>query len=79
MNQDIILNWVENNKEQIWKNFKTLVQIPSLTGEEAQAQSFVAKHLKALSMRVEIKEPNIKNLLKNIRKLHNTPPVGSRN
>ena len=62
MNQDIILNWVENNKEQIWKNFKTLVQIPSLTGEEAQAQSFVAKHLKALSTRVEMKEPNIKEL-----------------
>ena len=57
-----IIDKVEEKKEKIIELLATLVKIPSLTGEERDAQEFVAGYLKNLGLKVDVWEPDIKEL-----------------
>ncbi len=57
-----IIDKVEEKREKIIELLATLLKIPSLTGEERDAQEFVAGYLKNLGLKVDLWEPNIKEL-----------------
>ena len=57
-----IIDKVEEKQEKIIELLATLVKIPSLTGEERDAQEFVAGYLKNLGLKVDVWEPDIKEL-----------------
>ena len=57
-----IIDKVEEKREKIIELLATLVKIPSLTGEEGEAQGFVAEYLKNIGLKVDVWEPDIKEL-----------------
>ncbi len=44
--KSLVTTWIDENKNDILESFKSLVRIPSLTGEEKEAQLFIAEELK---------------------------------
>ncbi|MFB0506205.1 MAG: hypothetical protein ACETWT_05705 [Thermodesulfobacteriota bacterium] len=62
MNEAEIINRVEEKREKIIELLAALVKIPSLTREEWDAQKFVAEYLRNVGLKVDIWEPDIKEL-----------------
>jgi acetylornithine deacetylase len=60
--EEKILAKVEEKENEIIELLKKVIQIPSLTGEEGEAQEFLAKYLKNLGMQVSVWEPDIKEI-----------------
>lgn len=60
--KSLVTTWIDENKNDILESFKSLVRIPSLTGEEKEAQLFIAEELKKIGLKVEIWEPDMKEL-----------------
>jgi len=60
--EEKILAKVEEKENEIIELLKNVIQIPSLTGEEGEAQEFLAKYLKNLGMQVSVWEPDIKEI-----------------
>jgi len=61
-NRELIFKWIDENEETIINNFKRLVQIPSLTGEEGRGQDFIMEHMKQIGLEIESWEPDIREL-----------------
>ncbi len=57
-----IIDKVEEKREKIVELLATLVKIPSLTGEEGEAQSFVANQYKEMNLEVDVWEPDVEEL-----------------
>lgn len=57
-----ILEYIESNKDNFITFLQDLIRIPSLTGEEKEAQVFVADELKKQGYSVELFEPDVKEL-----------------
>lgn len=57
-----ILTKVEEKKKEIIELLRKVIQIPSLTGEEGEAQEFIADYLKQLGLRVDVWEPDIEEI-----------------
>ena len=62
MNEIDIINKVEEKRQKIIELLAALVRIPSLTGEEMEAQKFVARYLRNLGLKADLWEPDIKEL-----------------
>ena len=60
--EEKILVKVEEKKNELIELLRKIIQIPSLTGEEGEAQEFLAKYLKNLGMQVSVWEPDIKEI-----------------
>ncbi len=60
--EEKILARAEEIENQIISLLQRLARIPSPTGEEGQAQEFVAKYLKHLGLKVEMWEPDVEKL-----------------
>ncbi len=60
--QDKILAKIKENEKLIRELLRTVIKIPSLTGEEGEAQEFIAKYLKELGLQVDIWEPDIEEI-----------------
>jgi acetylornithine deacetylase len=60
--EEKILARAEEIENQIISLLQRLVRIPSPTGEEGQAQEFVAKYLKHLGLKVEMWEPDVEKI-----------------
>lgn len=57
-----IINRVQEKREGIIKLLSDLIKIPSMTGEERDAQEFVAKQYTAMGLDVDVWEPDVKEL-----------------
>ena len=57
-----IISYIDKNKNEYVSFLQKLLRIPSLTGEEKEAQVFVAKELKKQGYNVEMFEPDVKEL-----------------
>ncbi|MFX0198771.1 MAG: ArgE/DapE family deacylase [Candidatus Hodarchaeota archaeon] len=57
-----ILAKVEEKEKEITELLRRVIRIPSLTGEEGEAQEFLADYLKDLGMEVSIWEPDVKEI-----------------
>jgi len=62
MMEDRIIKRVEGKREEIVDLLKTLIKIPSMTGEEGRAQEFVVKQYKAMKLDVDVWEPDVEEL-----------------
>ena len=62
MIEEKIISRVEGKREKIIELLAELVKIPSLTGEELKAQEFVAAYLRDLGLKVDLWEPDTKQL-----------------
>ena len=60
--QDKILAKIEENEKEIIELLRTVIKIPSLTGEEGEAQGFVAGYLRDLGLQVDVWEPDIEEM-----------------
>lgn len=56
------LEWIENHRGEILSGFKELVRIPSLTGEEGEAQEYMKKLFLDLGLEVKCWEPDCQEL-----------------
>ena len=63
MEEKIISN-IEDKKSEYVELLRKVIQIPSLTGEEGEAQEYLAGYLKDLGLQVDIWEPDIEQLFK---------------
>lgn len=61
MEQKILAEVKKREKENI-ELLRKVIRIPSLTGEEGEAQEFLANYLKDLGMEVDIWEPDIEEI-----------------
>ncbi len=57
--EEKILVKVAEKKEELIELLRTLIKIPSLTGEEGEAQAFISRYLKDLGLKVDVWEPDI--------------------
>lgn len=57
-----IIEYIDNNRENFISFLQKLIRIPSLTGEEKEAQVFLADELKKQGYDVELFEPDVKEL-----------------
>jgi len=62
--EEKILTKAKDNEKHNISLLQKLVRIPSRTGEEGNAQEFLAKYLKGLGLRVEMWEPDIRELFR---------------
>jgi len=62
--QDKILATIEKNEKELIELLRTVIKIPSLTGEEGTAQAFMANYLNDLGLEVDVWEPDIEALFK---------------
>jgi acetylornithine deacetylase len=53
---------IDENRDQIAKLVSQLVQIPSITGQEGDAQEFIKEKLSEMGLKVETFEPNVNEL-----------------
>ncbi len=60
--EEKILRKVDEKKGAIVELLRELIRIPSLTGEEHEAQEFLAAYLKNLGLQVETWEPDIEEI-----------------
>jgi len=61
MEEKILAN-IEEKEGEIIELLRKVIRIPSLTGEEGEAQEFLATYLKDLGMEVDIWEPDIEEI-----------------
>jgi len=59
-----VLKRIDQRQETIIAFLKTLISIPSVTGEELQIQKFMAQKLKDMGLQVDMWEPDIEELKK---------------
>jgi acetylornithine deacetylase len=59
-----ITAYVEKNKQKIIERFAQLIKIPSITGEEGEAQGFVARQYENMNLEVDVWEPDVEELFK---------------
>ena len=71
--EDKIMAKVEEKENEIVELLRKVIQIPSLTGEEGEAQEFLAKYLKGLGMQVDVWEPNIEEIFNKYPKVAQYP------
>jgi acetylornithine deacetylase len=57
-----IFKKIDENQDQIAKLVSQLVQIPSITGQEGDAQEFIKEKLTEMGLKVETFEPNVNEL-----------------
>lgn len=63
MNQiDKVDQWIVEHKDEVIQFLRDLVQIPSVTGDEAAIQTFVADYLRSMGAEVDIFEPDMESL-----------------
>ena len=62
--EEKILTNIEEKKSEYVDLLRKIIRIPSLTGEEGEAQGFLAKYLKDLGLQVEAWEPDIEEIFK---------------
>ena len=62
--ENLILAKVDEKQEEFIELLRTVIKIPSLTGEEGAAQEFVARYLRDLGMQVDVWEPDIEEMFK---------------
>ncbi len=62
--EDKILSSIESNSDEFVALLRKLIQIPSLTGEEGEAQNFVGCYLRKLGLDVEMWEPDIEQIFR---------------
>lgn len=60
--KEILFNCIDEHHDDILQDFKKFVQIPSLTGEEYRDHKFIFDKFNGMVLKVEIWEPNIKEL-----------------
>jgi hypothetical protein len=60
--EERVLENVEENRKNIIDLLAKMVKIPSITGEEGEAQEFVKKCLTDLGLEVDVWEPDIEEL-----------------
>ena len=60
--EEKILTNIEEKKSEYVELLQKVVQISSLTGEEGEAQGFLAKYLKDLGLQVDVWEPDIEEM-----------------
>ena len=58
----LVLEWIDRNHDDIIDGFKDLVRIPSLTGEEKEAQLFMSREFERMGLSVDMWDPDIKEL-----------------
>lgn len=59
-----VLRIIEDEYKDLVNTLRELVQIPSVTGEEKEAQSYVAGQLRNIGLKVDIFEPEVEELKK---------------
>ena len=59
-----VLEYIEKRRVNIVEFLRTLIAIPSVTGDELQIQKFIAQKLKDMGLQVDTWEPDIKELKK---------------
>lgn len=62
--EEKILAKAEGVEDQILSLLQRLVRIPSPTGEEGEAQEFLAKYLKSLGLKAEMWEPDVEKIFR---------------
>lgn len=62
--EERIRNAVESKRDELVKFLCDLIRIPSINGDEAKAQEFVAKKLNDMGVKVDVFEPNEDELRK---------------
>lgn len=62
MSKEKIASWIDEHREEIISEFKELIRLPSLTGEEKVGQDFIIEKMKDMGMEIDIWEPDIKEL-----------------
>jgi len=62
--EEKILARAEEIEDQILSLLQRLVRIPSRTGEEGEAQEFLAKYLKNLGLKVDLWEPDLEKMFR---------------
>ena len=60
--EEKILTNIEEKKSEYVELLQKVIQISSLTGEEGEAQGFLAKYLKDLGLQVDVWEPDIEEM-----------------
>lgn len=60
--KDKIINKVDLMREEIIDLLRTLIRVPSMTGEEGPAQALVAEQYEAMALDVDIWEPDVEEL-----------------
>lgn len=60
--KEAVLKWIDDNRDKIIEEFKELVRIPSLTGEEGEGQKFMIAQMEQMGMEMDIWEPDIQEL-----------------
>ena len=71
--EDKILAKVEEKQKEIIELLRKLIRIPSLTGEEGEAQEFLANYLKDMGMEIKMWEPDIEEIFKKFPELAQYP------
>jgi acetylornithine deacetylase len=64
LKNDVVLQWIEDNKDKLIQLTQELVKIPSITGNEKKVQLFLHDRLKNLGMNTELVFPDVEELLK---------------
>ena len=62
--ENLILAKVDEKQEEFIELLRTVIKIPSLTGEEGEAQAFLAQYLRDLGLQVSVWEPDIEEIFK---------------
>lgn len=60
--KEIIFKWIDDNRDKILSDFKELVKIPTLTGEEKDGQTFMAAEFEKMGLKTDTWQPDIKEL-----------------
>lgn len=60
--EEKILAVIEDKEKEIIELLRKVIRIPSLTGEEGEAQEFLAHYLRSLGMEVRVWEPDIEEI-----------------
>lgn len=61
-----VLQVVDQQKDEIVRFLQSLIRIPSVTGEEKEIQSFIAKRLEAMDLEVDVWEPDLERLKRHL-------------
>ena len=59
-----VLEHIEKKRTSIVELLKTLISIPSVTGDELEIQKFIERKLKALGLEVDVWTPDLEELKK---------------
>jgi acetylornithine deacetylase len=53
-----VCGWIDRKRDEIIGFLQDLIRIPSVTGEEGEIQHFIAGHLRAMGLQIDIWEPD---------------------